>query len=198
MSMKFWLIFNYNLVPPQKQLPSNIKMRNDNNVVVIKAERISKSSSLDSVKENKVPSNDSHQIADPIVESVGFSEEVATTSSKKRSDSVVMIAAKPVEIDITSDCDADKMPPPPAKKEVKKTRTKKKPAAVVQQSLEPAEPQPLRVTRSKIKQEKVSLDQGAQSDGGSASVRNDITTAVAPSKKGKKVKELGWFERRNL
>lgn len=170
-------------------------MRNDNNVVVIKAERISsKSSSLDSVKENKVPSNDSHQIADPVVESVGSSEEVSTTSSK-RSDSVVMIVAKSVEIDITSDCDADKMPPPPAKKEVKKTRTKKKPAAVIQQSLEPAEPQPLRMTRSKIKQEKVSLDQGAQSDGGSASVRNDVTTAVAPSKKGKKVKELGWFKR---
>lgn len=120
-------------------------MRNDNNMsVVVKSERVSSSqarvsNSRDSLKENSNPK-----------EGPTVPAEVAK-ENLRRSQSVEIIPTKPVEIDITHD-DSDRMPPPPLPPKQKKTKAKK------HEEIDPTKPLPLRVTRSKIKKEKVSVD----------------------------------------
>lgn len=143
-------------------------MRNDKNSVLIKTERTScMGSSRESIKENKEPEqenngNNKRKSPDEGIQSATESDPEARASSErggasKRSNSVEVIHAKTVEIDITSGDDFEKMPPPPPKKASKKTRTKQKKQV---EEVVPEEPQPgmLRVTRSKIKQEKISID----------------------------------------
>lgn len=113
-------------------------MRNENNTtVIVKSERVSvqerKSNSRDSLKENSNPT----------------SHNEVTKETARRSQSVEIIPTKPVEIDITHD-DSDRMPPPLPPKQ-KKTKAKK------DEEADPTKPLPLRVTRSKIKKEKVSV-----------------------------------------
>jgi hypothetical protein len=141
-------------------------MRNENNTV-IKTERVSSmGGSRESIKENKEPENEvngaksqKRKSPDEGIQSATESDAGSERGARsKRSDSVELITAKTVEIDITSGDDFDKMPPPAVpKKATKKTRTKQKKPA---EEVEPEDPQPgaLRVTRSKIKQEKVSID----------------------------------------
>lgn len=117
-------------------------MRNNNNItVVVKSERMSAqermSKSRDSLKENSNPKENS------IVEE--FSKD-----NVRRSQSVEIIPTKAVEIDITND-DSDRMPPPAMPIQQKKAKTKKV------EEVDPTQPLPIRVTRSKIKKEKVSV-----------------------------------------
>lgn len=134
-------------------------MRNDNNVVVIKTERLeSISQRRDSAKENQKPEKRTEQKRRSPDE--GIQSATESEVSAKRSNSVEMISAKAVEIEISSGDDFDKMPPPqmPTKKTVKKTRTKqKKPEDIPDYPKEM-----LRATRSRIKEEKISLDKFAQ------------------------------------
>lgn len=130
----------------QKELPANLKMRNENNqTVIIKSERVSSqirvSNSRDSLKENSNPASYQKVPEDIAKENV------------RRSQSVEIIPTKPVEIDITlDDSGRTQMPPPPLPLKQKKTRAKKN------EETDPTKPLPLRVTRSKIKKEKVSVD----------------------------------------
>lgn len=132
-------------------------MRNDNNQV--KIERSSSiSQSRESIKENSEPANAQKRRSPD--EGIQTAEELDSARTSKRSNSIEVITARVVEIDITSD-DIGKMPPPamvPKKAAQRKPRTKQK-APVV----EPV-PAPLRVTRSKIKQEKVSLPAAESKD----------------------------------
>lgn len=138
-------------------------MRNDQNNVTIKKERSSslvKSNSRESIKENKKPETESvnqkRKSPDEGIQSASESEG-ATTKSSKRSSSVEIISDKLVSIDITTNDEIEAMPPPAIpKKNSKKTRTKQKPLPVEEPPSLP-EGQPLRITRSKIKQEKISL-----------------------------------------
>lgn len=119
-------------------------MRNDNNTtVIVKSERASDqnnvTNSRDSLKENAVP---------PPVATIDI-----TAENIRRSQSVEIIPVKPIEIDITLDNSDRIMPPPPLPPKQKKGRHAKKPEEV-----DPTQPLPLRVTRSKIKKEKVSVD----------------------------------------
>lgn len=141
-------------------------MRNESNTV-IKTERVSSmGGSRESIKENKEPENEvnvaksqKRKSPDEGIQSATESDAGSERGARsKRSDSVELITAKTVEIDITSGDDFDKMPPPAVpKKATKKTRTKQKKPV---EEVEPEAPQPgaLRVTRSKIKQEKVSIE----------------------------------------
>jgi hypothetical protein len=141
----------------------NVKMRNDNNTVV-KSERVSvhKETSRESLKEN-IPENisSSQKRKSPDEEIQAATE--SDSASSKRSSSVEIICPKTVEIDITSGSEADKMPPPPvpAKKCARKPRTKQN-KALETMSEAPVQGQ-LRVTRSKIKQEKLSISTEAAS-----------------------------------
>jgi hypothetical protein len=105
-------------------------MRNDNNTtVIVKSERVS----------GQVRMSNSR---DSLKEN--------SVPRNDRSQSVEIIPTKPVEIDITHD-DSDRMPPPPLPPKQKKTKAKKN------EEVDPTQPLPLRVTRSKIKKEKVSV-----------------------------------------
>lgn len=159
-------------------------MRNDNNTVIVKTERTSsKQGSCDSFKENELPDEHKRITIDQGIQPSSELEEISTRNSK-RSNSVELVVAKSVEIDITSDCDAEKMPPPPPRKDVKKTRTKQKKQtedSVIQQ------PSGLRITRSKIKQEKVSINPSAHEFGSSLNGSQNDSKTLPASKKGKKV-----------
>lgn len=142
----------------KKEVPSNIKLRNENNsVVAVKTERSSsliKSNSRDSIKENQSPPNEERterrRSPDEGIQSATESEAPSAITSK-RSNSVELISNKLIEIDITGD-ESSKLQPV-TKKTTRKPRTKKQPQE------EPiVEPIPLRMTRSKIKQEKISID----------------------------------------
>lgn len=138
-------------------------MRNDNNTVVIKSERVSKSisDSRESTKENEAPANEIRSSQETLSE-----KEFANASlhAAKRSNSVEIIATKTDSIEITDDDNekddarpASLMPPPAApeaKKAAKKTRTKQAKIDIP----EPTQPSVLRFTRSKIKLEKLSVD----------------------------------------
>lgn len=116
-------------------------MRNDNNIsVVVKSERISvvNSSSRDSLKENATPKP-------------SINKEAA-----RRSVSVEIIPNKPVEIDITKDESSERMMPPPPLPNPKSKRGR--PTKPKNEEIDPTQPLPLRVTRSKIKKEKPSLE----------------------------------------
>ncbi|KAG5674984.1 hypothetical protein PVAND_004926 [Polypedilum vanderplanki] len=143
-----------------KEIPANIKMRNENNVaVVIKTERISSASnkgSRDSLKENSQPNVKRTSVDEGV--HLSSESDMQPERNIERSMSVEFIPSKPIQIDITAD--DDKMPPPPLPIK-KKTRTKQKQAT--KQSDLPADPeQPIpRITRSKIKTEKQSIDKSA-------------------------------------
>lgn len=135
-------------------------MRNENESVSIKVERSSsliKSNSRESVKENRTPNEEGvgkRRSPDEGIQSAAESD-AASVVSAKRSNSVEFISTKLVEIDITED-DVCRMPPPVAvqsKPTSKKTRTKQK-----KQTDDEPIVEPIRVTRSKIKQEKLSVD----------------------------------------
>lgn len=142
------MFHNKFLFDPQKEASSLVKLRNDNNVVV-KIERTSsliKRLSSDSVKENRLPES----IEDEGIQSARESEVSAKNS--KRSNSVEVISAKLVEIDITSSDDVgNKMPPP----QVPRKMSKKQRPKLVEDEVAAAVGS-LRITRSKIKKEKVS------------------------------------------
>lgn len=138
-------------------------MRNDNNCVSIKIERssssnssgsLNKATSFESIKENREPEkNQKRKSPDEGIQSATESEAISQRSSK-RSNSVEIIRAKIDEIDITNDEEGKMLPPAIPKKTVKKVRAKAK-----KQQDEEVEPEPkgLRVTRSKIKKEKLSI-----------------------------------------
>lgn len=137
-------------------------MRNDSDVFIKTERKSSIQSSSESIKENKEPENENakHQKRKSPDEGIQSATESDACSehgaAKKRSNSVEFITAKAVEIDITSGDDFDKMPPPAVpKKATKKTRTKQK--KVVEESEESVAGS-IRVTRSKIKEEKLSIN----------------------------------------
>lgn len=172
----------------QKEVALNTKMRNDQNTVTIKTERTSSTSSRDSIKENKIPDKDivnsKRRSPDEGIQSANESE-TASSKSCKRSNSVELISDKLVAIDITDDHET--MPPPAAvlpKKVTKKTRTKQK--------VEEQESQPLRVTRSKIKQEKLSVlapPPAETETASSTTLQNE--SKIDESVKSKKPKKVG-------
>lgn len=168
-------------------------MRNDNNKVFIKQERSSSiRGSTESIKENKVPEMTNKPQTDQVIQAT--SSDLGATFTSKKSDSVEIICAKTVEVDITSDVDVDKMPPPAIpKKIVKKTRTKQ--IKAVDNTVPEVPPnEPLRITRSKIKTEKVSVDRQASkstvdrplSSNGSTNTVESNFNETAPAKKGTK------------
>lgn len=171
----------------------NSKMRNDNNTVTIKTERsssvLSKSTSRESLKENSEPEKNQKRRSPD--EGIQVESEPSSVRTSKRSDSVELISAKIVEIDITANEERGMMPPPaiPKKAIVRKTRTKQK-----VQAEEPLA-NPLRITRSKIKLEKVSLTTAPEVHP-EESVVAEPAAVIAPvqlmestitSKRGKKV-----------
>lgn len=124
-------------------------------------------SSRESIKENKEPESEKNTTKSQKRRSPDEGIQLATESdggserggASKRSNSVELITTKTVEIDITSGDDFDKMPPPAVpKKAPKKARTKQK-KQTDEVALKEAQPGELRVTRSKIKQDKVSMDE---------------------------------------
>lgn len=153
------------------------KLRNDNNVAVaIKSERssssISSARSNESVKENKTPHGHQRKSPDEGIQSASESDAGST-----RNHSVELITTKIDEIDITG-ADSDKMPPPQVpQKMTKKARTKQKKQQHQPMEEEEAPQGVLRVTRSKIKQEKVSMDFAMASP----AKTSDATTVSAPS-----------------
>lgn len=179
-------------------------MRNDSNVVSIKTERYSSmGSSRESIKENKEPEleistnkNQKRKSPDEGIQSATESDAGSERGgASKRSNSVELIAAKAVEIDITSGDDFDKMPPPAVPKKTKKTRTKQKKQV---EEVAPEDPQPgmLRVTRSKIKQEKISIDKAPaplpEVDSvlqSTSEIDSTKANETAPSKRGRPAKK---------
>lgn len=163
-------------IPSQREQPLGTKMRNDNNVAVaIKSERssssISSARSNESVKENKMPNGNQRKSPDEGIQSASESDAGST-----RGHSVELITAKIDEIDITG-ADGDMMPPPqPPQKLTKKARTKQKKQQHQPMEEEEAQPGVLRVTRSKIKQEKVSMDVAMTSP-----AKSSDSTVSAPS-----------------
>lgn len=161
---------------------------------MIKVERTSSilhSSSRESIKENRAPeANQKRRSPDEGIQSAPESQR-----SSKRSDSIEIISSKVMEIDITDDDGGKMLPPPlPLKKgNTKKTRTKqnKKPEVV-----EEALPGGLRITRSKIKQEKVSIDPVSVSITVQPPepVLEQSSLVSIESKKGKKVKVVTLLE----
>lgn len=131
-------------------------MRN-NEVVIKKEPSRSLRNSSDSVKENETPAiagTEKRKSPDEGIQSAPESE-VGSTRNSKRSNSVEVISKKLVEIDLTTEEVVVEMMPPP-KAVVKKTRTKQKqPPPVV----EAEKPSGLRITRSKIKMEKLSMSE---------------------------------------
>lgn len=163
-------------------------MRNENNVT-IKIERSSTMSSAlnrESIKENEMPvteHNQKRRSPDEGIQSASESE-IASNKNSKRSSSVELIKDKLVSIDLSSDAQSAEMPPPALpKKTAKNTRTKPKPKQLVE---EPEET--LRVTRSKIKQEKVSIvsQPPAEVDHTAVVLRNDESSKTKKTKKVKK------------
>lgn len=142
--------------PSQREPPLGTKMRNDNNVAVsIKSERsssnISSARSSESVKENKTPNENQRKSPDEGIQSASESDAGST-----RGHSVELITTKIDEIDITG-ADGEMMPPPQVPQKVtKKARTKQKKHQPMVEEEVPLGA--LRVTRSKIKQEKISID----------------------------------------
>lgn len=134
------------------------KLRNDNKVAVsVKSERsssISSARSSESVKENKTPNENQRKSPDEGIQSASESDAGSTT----RSHSVELITTKIDEIDITG-ADGEMMPPPQVPQKVtKKARTKQKKQQHQPMEEEEVSSGTLRVTRSKIKQEKISID----------------------------------------
>ena len=166
-------------------------MRNDTNVT-IKKERpsiMSSTLSRESIKENEIPEKEATQKRKSPDEGIQSASESDTASKKnsKRSTSVELINDKLVSIDISSDVQSSEMPPPALlKKTAKNARTKPK----AKQQVEEPE-QILRITRSKIKQEKLSIVPQSlpesEVDHTVVVLRNDETTKT---KKPKKVKDL--------
>lgn len=160
------------------------KMRNDNSQVVIKNERLS--NRRGSAKENAAPELQKTVSQDEGIASATESNAKSDVSGK-RSNSVEIINPKAVEIDITSESECDKMPPPavPTKKAAAKIkRTKNK----TNDDHEEREEAPLRVTRSRIKQEKISIVKPAQQPVLEASVSSDPKVSeTSTTKKTKKV-----------
>lgn len=114
-----------------------------------------KSNSRDSVKENEMPNEEKGGKRRSPSEDTQIADSESSGMSSERSNSVELISAKLDEIDITGD-DAFRMPPPNlTKKASKKVRNKQKKQFLEESSYEAA---PLRITRSKIKQEKMSID----------------------------------------
>lgn len=185
-----YVIFRFYI---QKEIPANIKMRNDNNVaVVIKTERLSAASnkgSRDSLKENSQPIVKRTSVDEGV--HMSGESDVQSERNDGRSMSVEFVPSKPIQIDITAD--DDKMPPPPLPTK-KKTRTKQKQG--MKQADLPADPIP-RVTRSKIKTEKQSIDKSASTSTGNKSkdivdnsciqksIADTTTMNETTSKKGK-------------
>lgn len=134
----------------------NLKMRNDNNVVV-KTERsssINKTSSRESIKENKEPEkpvNQKRKSPDEGIQSA--CDSPSSERASKRSNSIEVISAKIVEIDLSNVDDNERMPPPSLTKKGGKKATPSNASAVPEIDATGG----LRVTRSKIKQEKVSI-----------------------------------------
>ncbi|CRK86348.1 CLUMA_CG000210, isoform A [Clunio marinus] len=162
-----------------KEIPLNAKMRNEADSVVIKTERTdSDRESRSSLKENKAPSSKPRVSRDE-----GIQSSTETLSTLSRSNSVEIVAQKFELIDITVDNDLDKMPPPPipAKKGGKKTRTKKQPNQhqqnLVEDQSEDSQPQ-LRITRSKIKKEKMSTDSVISQPSTSQQIENEKPSEV--------------------
>lgn len=147
-------------------------MRNDNNEVVVKREPSrSLRSSTESIKENRTPANsatEKRRSPDEGIQSA-VESDAASTRSSKRSNSVEVISLNIDKIDLTVVDETEKMPPP--KKGVKKTRTKQKPPPVVEEVFEG-----LRITRSKIKLEKLSITPMAASE--ASLPKQDIATAA--------------------
>lgn len=136
----------------------NVKMRNDNNIVAVKVERTSslaKTNSRDSIKENKEPEKPINQKRKSPDEGIQSScDSPSSERASKRSNSVEVISAKIVEIDLSNVDDNEKMPPPSL---TKKGNNKKASQSTLSSVPEPETSKVLRVTRSKIKQEKVSI-----------------------------------------
>lgn len=155
-------------------------MRND--TIAVKTERVS--NARESIKENKVPvpngSKNKRKSPDEGIQSATQSEN-DLAGAGKRSNSVECLIPKAVEIDVTSEDDNDKMPPPAIpKKTAKKTRTKQK-KQVEEAPVEEPPKGVLRVTRSKIKQEKISIEMNPTIE-----TTEIDTTSAGGSKKGKK------------
>lgn len=168
-------------------------MRNDQNssvIVNVKKERsstISSSTSGESIKENKIPdkdlANQKRKSPDEGIQSATESEG-AISKNCKRSNSVELISDKMVSIDITEE---NEMPPPAAmpKKAAKKAKSKQTVTVTVLPVEEP-EPQALRVTRSKIKQEKISIVPAQPTE---SEVAPQATTTKTTSRNESKVDE---------
>lgn len=127
-------------------------MRNDNNIVV-KTERsssINKTLSRESIKENKEPEkpvNQKRKSPDEGIQSA--CDSPSSERASKRSNSIEVISSKIVEIDLSNIDDNERMPPPSLTKKGGKKATSVVPEVDAAKGL--------RVTRSKIKQEKVSM-----------------------------------------
>jgi hypothetical protein len=157
-------------------------MRNDNNVtVVVKTERVSSvaihNASRDSLKENSIPVS-------------GIKMSVMRDNDDRRSASVEIINTKPVEIDITKD-EANIMMPPPElpPKQNHKGRTQKPPADL---PIDPTQPLPIRVTRSKVKKEKQSIEKATSEtfvskNANAASVRKSNSENILPQSKADEI-----------
>lgn len=142
-------------------MPTNAKIRNDNNVAVyVKTERVStanKKVSRGSTKENTQPNNQNERLS--VDEGIQMGSEtdlrIPEKNGFKRSQSVEIVPTKPVEIDITDERDIEKMPPPPIP--VKNNKKKAQKQSSQETPVDPAQPIPVRFTRSKIKKEKPSI-----------------------------------------
>lgn len=130
-------------------------MRNENNIAV-KIERTSsmnKTNSRESIKENKEPEKATNQKRKSPDEGIQSAcDSPSSERASKRSNSIEVISAKIVEIDLSHVDDNEIMPPPLLKKSNKKAAPSKMSAVP-----EPETSKVLRVTRSKIKQEKISI-----------------------------------------
>lgn len=189
-------------------------MRNENNTVIIKMERTSKASD-ESLKENRQPeektdNSKKRRSPDEGIQSASETDSASAKDCRRTDDSVEVITSKPVEINVSSGDDADRMPPPifPTKKAVKtRTKQKQKPKDA-DGSEDIVQGGPLRVTRSKIKKEKESIDTAAPEPAISkvdSSAASESTIAkineTTTSKKGKKVSAIissFFFYRRTL
>lgn len=159
-------------------------MRNDTNVT-IKNERSSTMSSTlsrESIKENEIPEKEAIQKRKSPDEGIQSASEsdTAFNANTKRSSSVELINDKVEAIDISSDVPSSEMPPPALPKKTAKNARKPKPKQVEEPE------QTLRFTRSKIKQEKISMPlTESEVDNAALVSRNDES---AKTKKPKKVK----------
>lgn len=135
----------------------NAKMRNENNVtIVVKTERVSVASrgSQDSLKENSIPKSSAVAIPAPVEKPVAPNLSV---DSVRRSASIEIIPVKQVEIDITHN-DSDLMKPPPSLPPKAQNKPRNRKNNQKTEDVNPTQPLPIRVTRSKIKKEKPSIE----------------------------------------